>query len=413
MLTEKERIELMTDLSMELSQVQDLDILMEHILTKARMVANADAGSIYIIEEECLHISFTQNDTLQSRLKPEEKLIYSSFCIEVNKESIAGYVAVTGELLNIDDVYQIGCSQPYHFNKEIDQRADYKTTSMLTLPLKQFNGDVLGILQIINARDGQGNISAFYEEDQKIMCHFAATASMALERAKMTRMILLRMVHMAELRDPWETGAHVNRVAAYSTEIYEGWALRRGYCREKIDRVRDRLRIAAILHDVGKVGISDCILKKPAKLTPEEYDIMKTHTIIGKQVFINKASDYDDDAMEVALNHHERWDGKGYPGHVDDTNTPLPGKMDAHGKALGKKGKEIPLFGRIVAIADVYDALCSKRVYKEAWPDDRVNETMRANAGTQFDPELIDIFFERLDIIHVLRKRYKEGDKSD
>lgn len=411
MLTERERIDLMTDLSMELNQVQDLDILMEHILAKARMVANADAGSIYIREEECLHISFTQNDTLQSRLKPEEKLIYSSFCIELNKESIAGYVAVTGELLNIDDVYRIGSSRPYHFNEDIDQRADYKTISMLTLPLKQFNGDVLGVLQIINARDGRGRISTFSKEDLKIMCHFAATASMALERAKMTRTILLRMVHMAELRDPWETGAHVNRVAAYSTEIYEGWALRRGYNRKKIDRGRDRLRIAAMLHDVGKVGISDTILKKPGKLTPEEYDIMKTHTLIGKQVFINKASDYDDDAMAVALNHHERWDGNGYPGYVDDKNIPLPGKVDENGKPIGKKGNEIPLFGRIVAIADVYDALCSNRVYKEAWPDDQVNEAMRAGAGTQFDPELIDIFFERMDIIHVLRKRYKESAK--
>ncbi len=411
MLTEKERIDLMTDLSIELGQVQDLDILMEHILAKARMVANADAGSIYIREEECLHISFTQNDTLQSRLKPEEKLIYSSFCIELNKESIAGYVAVTGELLNINDVYRIDSSRPYHFNEEIDHRADYKTTSMLTLPLKQFNGDVLGVLQIINARDARGRTSVFAEEDQKIMCHFATTASMALERAKMTRIILLRMVHMAELRDPWETGAHVNRVAAYATEIYEGWALRRGHSRKEIDRVRDRLRIAAMLHDVGKVGISDIILKKPGKLTPEEYDIMKVHTLIGKHVFINKASDYDDDAMEVALNHHERWDGKGYPGHVDDDNVPIPGKVDANGNPLGKKGEEIPLFGRIVAIADVYDALCSKRVYKEAWTDDRVNATMRENAGTQFDPELIDIFFERLDIIHSLRKRYKEGTK--
>ena len=411
MLTEKERIDLMTDLSIELGQVQDMDILMEHILTKARMVANADAGSIYIREEECLHISFTQNDTLQSRLKPEEKLIYSSFCIELNKESIAGYVAVTGELLNIDDVYRIDSSQPYHFNEEIDHRADYKTTSMLTLPLKQFNSDVLGVLQIINARDARGRISVFSDEDQKIMCHFATTASMALERAKMTRVILLRMVHMAELRDPWETGAHVNRVAAYATEIYEGWALRRGHTRKEIDRVRDRLRIAAMLHDVGKVGISDIILKKPGKLTPEEYDIMKIHTLIGKQVFINKASDYDDDAMAVALNHHERWDGKGYPGHVDNNNVPIPGKVDADGKPLGKKGEEIPLFGRIVAVADVYDALCSKRVYKEAWSDDRVNATMRENAGTQFDPELIDIFFERLEIIHALRKRYKEGTK--
>jgi response regulator RpfG family c-di-GMP phosphodiesterase len=93
---------------------------------------------------------------------------------------------------------------------------------------------------------------------------------------------------------------------------------------------------------------------------------------------------------------------------VNDKNLPLPGKTDTLGNPLGKKGYEVPLFGRIVAIADVYDALCSKRAYKEAWDDDRVNETMRKGAGTQFDPELIDIFFERLELIHAIRKRYKE-----
>ncbi|SMC96329.1 GAF domain-containing protein [Desulfocicer vacuolatum DSM 3385] len=408
MLTEQERIDLMTELSIELGQVQDLDILMEHILTKARMVANADAGSIYIREKNCLRITFTQNDTLQGRLKSGEKLIYSSFYIKINKESIAGYVAVTGELMNIKDVYHIDPSKSYHFNEHVDHKADYQTKSMLTIPLKQFNGEVLGILQIINARDAQGHDTVFSREDEKIMCHFAATASMALERAKITRTILLRMVHMAELRDPRETGAHVNRVAAYATEIYEGWALRRKLDRKKIDQIRDRLRIAAMLHDVGKVGISDLILKKPGKLTPEEYEIMKAHTSIGKRLFINKASDYDDDAMEVALSHHERWDGTGYPGYVDDTHAPIPGKVDANGKPLIKKGKDIPLFGRIVAVADVYDALCSRRVYKEAWDDGRVNTVMRKNAGSHFDPELVDIFFERMNIIHFIRDRYRD-----
>lgn len=398
----------MTGLSIELCQVQDLDILMEHVLDKARMVANADAGSIYIREESCLHITFTQNDTLQSRLKPDEKLIYSSFCIEVNKKSISGYVAVTGDMLCIDDVYHIDPSCPYLFNKDIDQQADYRTRSMLTLPLKQFNGETLGVLQIINARDSRGNHTSFCEDDQKLMQHFAATASMALEQAKMMRTILLRMVHMASLRDPAETGAHVNRVGAYATEIYEGWALRRGHPRKEINRTRDRLRIAAILHDVGKVGISDTILKKPGKLTPDEFDIMKGHTWIGKQLFINRASDYDDDAADVALNHHEKWDGTGYPGHVDENNQPLPGKTDARGKPLGKKGKEIPLFGRIVAIADVYDALCSKRVYKEAWDDEKVLQTIREGAGNHFDPELVEIFFERLDFIYTIRKRYRD-----
>ena len=409
MLTEKERLDIMTSLSMELGQVQDLDILMEHVLDKARLVTNADAGSIYIREEECLHISFTQNDTLQSRLKPGEKLIYSSFCIEVNRESIAGYVAVTGKMLNIDDVYELNADCPYHFNPEIDRQADYRTRSMLTLPLKQCNGDVLGVLQIINARDLHGNWTTFSPDDQKLMHHFAVTASTALERAKMMRTILLRMVYMAGLRDPSETCEHVKRVGAYATEIYEGWALRRGHSRKEIDRVRDRLRIAAMLHDVGKVGISDTILKKPGRLTPEEYDTMKAHTRIGKQIFIDRASDYDDDAADVAMNHHEKWDGSGYPGHVDENNVPLPGKTDAQGRPLGKKGEEISLFGRIVAIADVYDALCSKRVYKDPWDDEQVLQTIQEGSGTHFDPELVEIFFERLGFIYAIRKRYKDN----
>lgn len=408
MLTEKERIDLLTGLSMELGRIHDQDILMEHILTRAREVVCADAGSIYIAEKGRLHFAYTQNDTLQGRLRPDEKLIYSSFSIGLNKESIAGYVAVTGEPLNIDDVYRIDPDRPYHFNEEIDIRSDYRTHSMFTLPLKQMNGDVLGILQIINAQDPKGTITPFSRDDRKLMAHFAATASMALERARMTRTILLRMVRMAEFRDPSETGAHVNRVAAYATELYEGWALRRGHARKEIDRARDRLRIAAMLHDVGKVGISDTILKKPGKLTPEEFKIMQAHTLIGREMFVSQASDHDQDAMDVALNHHERWDGTGYPGHVDDKGRPIPGKTDEKGRPLGKKEEEIPLFGRIVAVADVYDALASPRVYKAAWADEKVHQYLRKAAGTQFDPELIDIFFERLEVIHSIRDRYQE-----
>jgi response regulator RpfG family c-di-GMP phosphodiesterase len=140
---------------------------------------------------------------------------------------------------------------------------------------------------------------------------------MVLQRAQMTRALLLRMIQMAELRDPKETGAHVNRVASYSVEIYEKWARSRSIKENEIQKNRDILRMAAMLHDTGKVAISDLILKKPARFTNEEYEIMKTHTYLGAKLFQDRQSEFDEVAAEVALTHHENWDGTGYPGHVD------------------------------------------------------------------------------------------------
>jgi HD-GYP domain-containing protein (c-di-GMP phosphodiesterase class II) len=228
----------------------------------------------------------------------------------------------------------------------------------------------------------------------------------------MTRAILLRMISMAELRDPKETGQHVNRVAGYAVEIYERWAIEHGYDAHEIERTKDNLRMAAMLHDVGKVAISDLILKKPARFTPEEYEIIKTHTIHGARLFFNKQSEFDDVAQVVALNHHENWDGTGYPGHVDvDTGEPV--KVGEDGKPVGKQEDEIPLFGRIVAICDVYDALSSKRVYKDAWNEDDVLAEMRKLSGSKFDPELMDVFFKVLPNIRTISSKYSEPEEEE
>ena len=112
---------------------------------------------------------------------------------------------------------------------------------------------------------------------------------------------------------------------------------------------------------------------------------------------------------DIALTHHENWDGTGYPGWVDPL-TEQPIKTDAQGKVLGRVGEEIPLTGRIVALADVYDALCSKRVYKEPWPEDRVLTEIRALTGAKFDPELVEIFFEILPNIKQIRDMYPEAE---
>ena len=407
MLTESEKLDTLLRLSVELGHSKDLDILMEHILTEARRFVNADAGSIYLKDRETLIFSYTQNDTLQQRLPPNKKLAYANFTIPIDENSIAGFVAKTGDILNIPDVKRLPATVPYHFNQSFDERVCYSTQSVLAIPLNAAHGDVIGVLQIINAQNEHGKVISFLPEEERMLIHFANTAAIALERAQLTRDLILRTVRMAEMRDPQETGAHVNRVASYAIEIYERWAKNRNVDVKEITENRDVLRMAAMLHDVGKVAISDVILKKPAKYTEEEYVIMKQHTILGARLFLDGLSAFDKAAADVSLNHHERWDGKGYPGHVDiRTALPMAGYATSGGQARGKSCDEIPLFGRIVAIADVYDALMSSRTYKEAWDETKVLEVLEEGAGSQFDPELIAIFFSCLELIHFIQQRY-------
>lgn len=408
MLTDAQKLEALANLGVELNRVADLDLLMERILTEARRFVNAEAGSIYIRNNEELDFTYNQNEVLQKRLPVGGKLIYSTFTIPIDKNSIAGCVAHTGQPLNIPDVYEIPQASSFHFGREFDEASGYRSKSMLTIPLTTARKSVVGVLQIINAKDDQGNIVTFPESDERIMEHFAATATVALERAQMTRNMILRTIRMAEMRDPKETGAHVNRVGAYSVELYEAWAKKKGIAEDEIDAQRDILRMAAMLHDVGKVGISDAILKKPGRFTPEEFEIMKEHTLFGARLFDDRQSAFDDAAAEVALNHHEKWDGTGYPGYVDTaTGRPVEGYI-IDGQARGKRGEEIPMLGRIVAITDVFDALCSKRVYKPAWSEADSLAVLEEQSGRHFDPELIELFFNNLDIMRTVRKRYPD-----
>ena len=412
MMTENEKIQALATLGADLNEVHDLDILMERILARARKFVNADAGSIYIVNNGFLDFTYTQNDTLRKRLPRGEKLIYSTFSIPIDQKSVAGYAAATGRPLNLEDAHAIDPSKPYGFNKKFDETSGYRTRSVLALPMKNMKGEVMGVLQIINAQNENGEAISFTREDEQMMSHFAGVASVALIRAQMTRAILLRMIKMAEMRDPKETGAHVNRVGGYSLELYERWAARRSISSGEIESTRDSIRMAAMLHDVGKVAISDLILKKPGRFTPEEFEIMKQHSVLGARLFSESQSDFDDAARVVALNHHERWDGKGYPGHVDYlTGEPLEGYAGPDGKARGKKGEEIPILGRIVALADVFDALCSKRVYKEAWTDEETFKVLQEGRGTQFDPELVDIFFSCVDVLKSIRSRYRDDEE--
>ncbi len=191
---------------------------------------------------------------------------------------------------------------------------------------------------------------------------------------------------LAESRDT-ETGAHLERMRSYARVIARELARTEAYLDTICKDFPDQVFMSSPLHDIGKVGIPDSILLKPGKLTPQEFDIMKTHTLIGGDTL--RAADLEAGqesflamGRDIAYHHHERWDGKGYP--------------------LGLAENDIPLAARIVAVSDVYDALTSKRPYKEPFSHEKSRELVLEGRGTQFDPVVVDAFMAREDeIVHI------------
>ena len=405
---ENDKLTRILEIDRELDKKKDLDLLLERLLFLARQEADADAGTVYIKENDYLAFRHTQNDTFQAKLRPGEKLPYSYFTIPINDKSIAGFVANNEQILNIPDMYAIPEYAPYSFDPSFDLKTGYKTVSSLTFPLISSEGELLGVMQLLNARSPEGNFVPFKKEDEPFFEIFARFGSKAIQRAKMTRDLLITITKFAGLRDPKETGAHVNRVAAISTEIYESWARRNAVNSEEMEKNKDVLRMAAMLHDVGKVGISDIILKKPGRFNDEEYRVMQSHTWLGARQFLDE-SELNKMAKEVALRHHENWDGSGYPGKIENLFEADKYIKDVEQRPPGLKKEEIPLFARIVALADVYDALSSKRVYKEAYEENFVLSEIKKDSGKKFDPELVDIFFTILPIVKNIYARYPDA----
>ena len=177
-----------------------------------------------------------------------------------------------------------------------------------------------------------------------------------------------------------ETGNHVKRVAAYSEILALGYGL-------SSDEAQ-MLKEISPMHDIGKVAIADNILHKPARFTPEEFEIMKQHATLGYEMLKHSTKKLLKNAAIVAYEHHEKWDGTGYPREL--------------------KGEQIHIYGRITAVADVFDALGSHRVYKPAWDDDKIFKLFKEEKGKHFDPKLIDVFFENLDLLLKIRDKFSD-----
>ncbi|WP_334313357.1 HD-GYP domain-containing protein [Psychrosphaera algicola] len=178
-----------------------------------------------------------------------------------------------------------------------------------------------------------------------------------------------------------ETGSHVKRVAnfSYMLAIYYGLPAKQA----------EQLKMASPLHDVGKIGIPDSILNKPAKLDPEEWAIMQTHAQLGFDILTQSQNEILQLGAIIAQQHHERWDGKGYP--------------------AGLAKENIEIAGRITAIADVFDALASERCYKPAWPLDKVLNLLKEERGKQFEPKLVDILLEHVDEFIAIRDAFPDS----
>ncbi len=380
----------------DISQFRDLDMVLSRLLVHARSSTTAEAGSIFLFAGEPLQFRSMQNDALERRDVRTEQYRLRAGSIQAANTSLCGYAASTGRTLRVDDAYDIPPAAPYSFDPSFDQKWAYHTQSVMAVPIRMPNDAVLGVLELINAQNADAIPAPFSDSDLVLAELFAKQAAMSIERAQMTRALIMRMIAMAELRDPAETGPHVNRVAEYSVEIYRTWAQTHNRPRDEVRTFRDTLRLAAMLHDVGKVAIADEILKKPGKLTEGEFEVMKTHTVHGARLFMQEFSEIDRMSRHIALGHHEWWNGSGYPGRIDDL------ELDPIALGPGIQGEDIQFSARLVALADVYDALTSRRYYKEPWPEERVLETIRQARGKQFDPDVVDAFFDSYEIIRTM-----------
>lgn len=187
-----------------------------------------------------------------------------------------------------------------------------------------------------------------------------------------------RLTFAAEYKDDG-TGAHIQRIGFYSAAIARKLGLS--------DKEVGNILYAAPMHDIGKIGVPDRILLKPGKLNAAEWEIMKEHTVIGANILGGSDAEFIRVGEVIALSHHEKWEGSGYP--------------------KGLKGEDIPLVGRIVAVADVFDALVSKRPYKEAFPLEKAFDIIKEGKGNHFDPQVVDAFFAAEEEILIVREKFK------
>jgi len=349
----------------EVSSLRKYDDILMVLANMGRALTSSDRCTVWVVNED--------------KTKIWTKVAHGMEPIELPIDSgIVGNAIVNEKKIKIDDVYKDD-----RFNPEIDKRTGYITKSMMVIPMFDYNNEIIGAFQAINHK---GEKKVFDERDMQRLMLASTYAAETLVSVQLTneieetqKEVVFTMGAIGESRSK-ETGNHVKRVAEYSKVL----ALACGMD----EKEADLLKQASPMHDIGKIAIPDAILKKPGRFNDEERAIMDSHAELGFNMIKNSQRPLLKAAAIVAHQHHEKWDGSGYPQKL--------------------KGEDIHIYGRITALADVFDALGSDRVYKKAWEDEKIFKLFHKEKGKHFDPKLVDLFFENVDEMLSVRDKFQD-----
>ena len=389
----------------DLHGLNDLDAILDELLHAARKLSNADAGSIFLLDNpDTLRFSHVHNDSL-FRKNMANAAMFTTFTVPVSEMSIVGFAAKTGKTVVIDDAYRLPRNLPYSFNAAFDKRTGYRTTSILAIPLRSYEDRLVGVMQIINARSENDQVQAFSRESQTFIPLLAHNAASIIERGQANRESVLRMVRLVAMRHPKETEAHAQRVGAYCAEIFRCWAANRAMDPAAARRFMDRLRIAAMLHDLGKLALSDSMAKRKDRTNgpSREYPL---HTVQGAKLFAGSSTSLDLLCRDIALHHHERWDGTGFPGLVDLSKDTI-GLQDLEA-VQPLKGEEIPLPARIAALALAFEDMTRPAPHGLGLSDKQALKRVKQESGRHFDPAVAMAFFRSFRVLKAIARRYAE-----
>ncbi|HRK01537.1 MAG TPA: HD domain-containing protein [Oligoflexia bacterium] len=346
-----EQLEGLANFSAILNSTLDTDTIRFKSMEAVCNLLNCETGSLLLVDPSTKELYW------ETALGEGGERLKHSMRLAIDDTSIAGHVAATCKTLVVNDVKL----NPYHL-KKADSTAGFETKNMVCSPVVS-KGELIGVLQAINRIDGN-----FTNEDAAFLEALSFQVAIAVENANLDSRLKNTFIQTAaamaeaiEAKDRY-TGGHTKRVVQYSLAIGQYVKL------SPIER--EHLKLAAILHDIGKIGIDDKILKKQYALNDEEYDVMKKHPAIGYEI-LSQVSGLKE-IVDGARYHHERPDGKGYP--------------------YGLKGSEIPKVASIISVADTYDAMVSTRPYRKGLDPKVAFEEIVKYRGTQFDAEVVDAF---------------------
>lgn len=345
-----EQLALLYDVGTAMNSILDVRKLLDEIMHRGQETMGAEACSVLLVDDERQELFF-------EIAKGEAGAALERVRLKMD-QGIAGWIATNGQPLIINDV-----SKDPRFFQQVDKDVKFVTRSILGVPLLA-RGKTIGVIEVLNKRDGND----FTNEDLGLLTALAADAAISIDNARLFQAVLdgyldtiKALAAAVDAKDPYTAG-HIDRVSSYSIETGQELGLS--------EEEMVALRYGSILHDVGKIGITDTILGKPAPLTKEEFVIMSSHTDIGSRMldgirFLEKA-------RPVARHHHESWDGSGYPD--------------------GLAGEAIPLGARIVCAVDAFDAMTTDRPYRKALTNEFAIGELQKKAGVQFDSRVVEAF---------------------